>query len=198
MPIENITVRRALEPEAAEVSAAMAANFMDETVCTYVFTDETARREVYPQFLAGQISESLAGGEVLITEDLAAVSIWSYRKKDEEHEAPSLDTLPPDAPEYARRGITVLSMIEQRHPRHADHLYLVALGVHPDHRGRGLGGAVLRHRLAEADSRGEPVYLEASSTRNRPLYERHGFVQTGDPIQFPDGPEIYPMWRDPR
>ena len=41
-----------------------------------------------------------------------------------------------------------------------------------------------------------PVYLEASAARNVPLYERHGFRLTGEPVTLPDGPTVWPMWRD--
>ncbi|WP_199435287.1 hypothetical protein [Qaidamihabitans albus] len=40
-----------------------------------------------------------------------------------------------------------------------------------------------------------PAYLEASSPRDRRLYERVGFTDLGDPIEPPDGPRLQPMWR---
>ncbi|MGW1176110.1 N-acetyltransferase family protein [Kitasatospora sp. NPDC002543] len=52
-----------------------------------------------------------------------------------------------------------------------EHFYL-----HPRHQGRGLGTAVLRHVLAEADAAGEPVRLNVlRGSAARRLYERHGF-----------------------
>ena len=42
-----------------------------------------------------------------------------------------------------------------------------------------------------------PAYHEASSPRNRALYERHGYVTQGE-FTLPDGPPLWPMWRDPR
>lgn len=55
-----------------------------------------------------------------------------------------------------------------------DHLY-----IHPDHQGQGLGSAVLRMIIAEADELGLPIRLGAlrGSDSNR-FYQRHGFVQT--------------------
>ncbi|QYN34952.1 hypothetical protein K1T35_42510 [Pseudonocardia sp. DSM 110487] len=50
-------------------------------------------------------------------------------------------------------------------------------------------------RLVRADADGLPAYLEATSLRSRSLYERHGFRDAGDPIQLPDGPSLWPMWR---
>ncbi|MBV6699539.1 GNAT family N-acetyltransferase [Kitasatospora aureofaciens] len=50
--------------------------------------------------------------------------------------------------------------------------------------GRGLGTAVLRHILAEADAEGVPVRLDVlQGSAARRLYERHGFVlEHEDPI----------------
>lgn len=60
-----------------------------------------------------------------------------------------------------------------------EHFYLV-----PVRQGRGLGGAVLRSLLDDADAAGEPlrlVVLQGSPARR--LYERHGFVrQSEDPV----------------
>lgn len=48
-----------------------------------------------------------------------------------------------------------------------------------------------------ADQQGVPAYLEATSPDNRRLYERHGFVVTGE-LSILGGPPVWPMWRGPR
>jgi ribosomal protein S18 acetylase RimI-like enzyme len=87
-------------------------------------------------------------------------------------------------------------MSAQVHPTEP-HVYLFVLGARPTHQGQGLGSALLRHVLDRCDADGTPAYLEDTNTRNRDLYRRHGFAQTGE-IRLPDGPPLYPMWRDPR
>jgi len=47
------------------------------------------------------------------------------------------------------------------------------------------------------DSQKVSAYLEATSPRNVPLYERHGFEAVGS-IQAADSPQIIPMLRKPR
>jgi GNAT superfamily N-acetyltransferase len=89
-------------------------------------------------------------------------------------------------------------LLEQRHPVGREHLHLAFLGVVPGAQGSGLGGELLRGRLSRADADRVPAYLEASSSRSRPFYERHGFRTTGAPIVLPDGPRLWPMWREPR
>lgn len=56
-----------------------------------------------------------------------------------------------------------------------DHFYLF-----PAHQGRGLGEAVIRRLMAEADGAGKAVRLNVlvDSPANR-FYLRHGFVETG-------------------
>ena len=56
------------------------------------------------------------------------------------------------------------------------HHYLTILGVDPDRQGQGIGGALLRPFLAEADRDGVVCYVETTRARNVPFYERHGFV----------------------
>ncbi|MFJ4189083.1 GNAT family N-acetyltransferase [Kitasatospora sp. NPDC089509] len=68
---------------------------------------------------------------------------------------------------------------DERGGRHLELFYLA-----PHLQGRGLGTAVLRHLLAEADTAGEPVHLVVlRGSAARRLYERHGFaVVAEDPI----------------
>jgi hypothetical protein len=51
--------------------------------------------------------------------------------------------------------------------------------------------------LVELDRDRRSAYLEATSPRNVPLYERHGFEALGT-IQRPGAPPIVPMLRKPR
>jgi ribosomal protein S18 acetylase RimI-like enzyme len=90
----------------------------------------------------------------------------------------------------------VVELFGAAHP-HEPAWYLQFLGVDPAYQGRGLGSALLRDVLDAADESGQAAYLEASSDRNRALYERHGFAHLGD-LTLPDGPTAYAMWRDPR
>ena len=77
-----------------------------------------------------------------------------------------------------------------------EHFYLLAIGIHPDAQGRGLGGTLLSHTLALADDAAKPAYLEATSARSRALYERFGFEVTGE-LHPGDGPTLWCMWREP-
>ena len=43
-----------------------------------------------------------------------------------------------------------------------------------------------------------PAYLESSSERNLPLYERNGFRVVGEIQALGQGPSIWRMWREPQ
>lgn len=77
------------------------------------------------------------------------------------------------------------------------HWYLGQIGVGPDARGLGVGGALLAHRLERVDARREAAYLESSTERNRALYVRHGFVP-GREIRGVGAARPVAMWREPQ
>jgi ribosomal protein S18 acetylase RimI-like enzyme len=94
----------------------------------------------------------------------------------------------------------VFSFLEQLSTHHPDPetvWYLPFIGVEPTSQGRGLGSDLLREGLARADHDRLPTYLEASSPRNRTLYERHGFAIITE-LQVADSPPMWPMLRPAR
>lgn len=91
---------------------------------------------------------------------------------------------------------TLMEQMGQYHP-HEPHWYLPLIGVQPSKQGNGYGSALLRASLARSDADGAPAYLEATSERNVPLYERHGFVRLGT-IRAGSSPPLVPMLRESR
>jgi ribosomal protein S18 acetylase RimI-like enzyme len=57
----------------------------------------------------------------------------------------------------------------------APHWYVPAIGVAPEHQGRGLGSALMRAGIARADRDGRPIYLETETEGNVGYYEHLGF-----------------------
>jgi GNAT superfamily N-acetyltransferase len=95
------------------------------------------------------------------------------------------------------RLIRALNFIERKHPRSPSHWYLPIIGVTPAWQGRGFGAALLRPMLERCDAERTPAYLEASTPRNRALYERHGFTVVEECRYASDGPTLWRMWREP-
>ncbi|EYT57239.1 GNAT family acetyltransferase [Dietzia sp. UCD-THP] len=79
----------------------------------------------------------------------------------------------------ARRGRAHTRAVEAHRPPEP-HWYFHDIAAGPRARGKGIGSALLRHRLALIDQGGpEPVFLEATTPGSRRLYERFGFRPVG-------------------
>lgn len=90
--------------------------------------------------------------------------------------------------------MALADMVRALHPEQP-HFYLFVLGA--AEQGRGVGAELLHPVLQRCDADGLPAYLESSSARNVPFYERHGFEVVWE--QAPDGgPVLRGMWREPR
>lgn len=78
---------------------------------------------------------------------------------------------------------------------------VLTIGVDPQYQGRGIGYALLRTLLDEADRRGGPVFLEVRTDNDTALtlYERNGFAQVGLRKNYyrPSGADAYTMKREP-
>jgi GNAT superfamily N-acetyltransferase len=83
--------------------------------------------------------------------------------------------------------------------RHPDkpHWYLPMIGVVPEKQRHGYGTALLKAALERCDADDTLAYLEASSIKSVPLYERHGFQVVGR-IQVASSPPLFSMVRKPR
>ena len=88
-----------------------------------------------------------------------------------------------------------MGQLDNFHPTEP-HWFLPFIGVDVTKQGRGYGSALLRHALERCDRDQLPAYLDATSPRNKPLYERHGFEEVGV-IQAGNSPPMWAMLRDP-
>lgn len=194
-------VRKARPEEHGRLARTLAAAFADDPAWSWLlpFADRTRRQHLYFEtelrhLVPGrrEVWTAAEGGAAAVW---APPGCWSIPVGSLAREAPAMARV------FGRRlplATRYLIRAERKHPRRPRHWYLHYLGAHPGQQGRGLGSALLRPMLEICDRERTPAYLEASSERNRALYERHGFrvVET-----FPmpgGGPPIRRMWRDPR
>jgi GNAT superfamily N-acetyltransferase len=194
-------VRRASPDESAAVAATLAAAFHHDPVFTWLHPDRTARPGKIRFFfdravaLLARHDETWAAGP-----DVAGAALWVPpgvpATTEEEGEALGAALAERVGPEDAGRLFELMALMDERHP-HEPHEYLWFLGVRPTDQGRGVGGALLAPVLDRADRTGTAAYLEATSPRNKALYERHGFVAAA-PFAVAGGPPLWPMWREPR
>lgn len=190
----RIHVQPATRSEADAVASVLAEAFLDDPTWSWAFPDPGARRRYWQVCVA----EALRYPWVLRSDGYEVVSVW----------------IPPDGTEFSTecearlpelladlvgaRAADVGELIRrfgEAHPRRESHYYLSLLGTADDHRGRGLGMALLRENLARIDAERMPAYLESSNPRNDHLYESVGFVSVASFRAPGDGPVVTGMWR---
>ncbi len=81
-------------------------------------------------------------------------------------------------PKYSQRMAIVFKPVDEdrkENMKGRDYIYLVIVGVAPQHQGKGLGGKLMRALLTEGDQSGLPIYLETETEENVSLYQHFGF-----------------------
>ena len=134
--------------------------------------------------------------------DGAAVSVWippdgTELSEAEEHafdQALDRILVPAAAAEFR----ALVDRFEATHPDGPSHAYLSLLGTHPDHRGHGLGMALLADDLARLDADHLPAYLESTNPANDRRYQSVGFEPVGSFRTVDEERVITTMWRPPR
>lgn len=129
-----------------------------------------------------------------------AAALWIPPGGTELTEQEEADLEPMLRSRIGDRAATVLELIarfERAHPPEPPHYYLSLLGTHPEHRGKGLGMALLAESLALIDAEGLPAYLESSNPANDARYEGVGFRRVGSFTTPDDARTVTTMWRDP-
>ncbi|MEV8294188.1 GNAT family N-acetyltransferase [Streptomyces rochei] len=205
----GVAIRTAGEDDRDTVVRLLDEAFQDDPVSGWVFPGEEYRRRTHHRLMGAFTDIVLADGWIDLTEDGAACALWLSVPGEEDapgepDEAPAEDA--EDVPAQVREAVdpdnerveSIARLTEDIHPSGPAHAYLWMIGVAPERQGEGLGTALIASVLDRCDRDGLPAYLEASSERSKGLYERLGFACTGRVLHLPDGPRMWPMWRDPR
>lgn len=183
------------------VAGIMAGAFYADPVWAWAFPDDERRLEQHRAAWGLLIEAALGYGWVRVEEDGRAAALWippgkpELGPEDAERFEGLLRELLGDG---AGRALDTVERFDRAHPQELPHYYLSLLGTHPDHRGQGLGMAVLADSLARIDAEGGAAYLESTNPANLRRYEGAGFVPCGSFGLGEDGPDVTQMWRDPR
>ncbi len=193
----GFAVSAATNTEASRVIDVVSEAFLNDPTWSWAFPDPAARRSWWTFC----IQEAFRYPWTFKTEGYETVSVW----------------IPPDGTELsyeAELGVPgrlidlvgsraaevgdLLDRFARAHPRHEPHYYLSLLATKNEHRGQGLGIALLQENLARIDVEHMPAYLESSNPNNNHRYESVGFVAVTT-FQAPgDGPTVTGMWRNRR
>lgn len=198
----GVAIRAAGEGDREAVARLLDEAFQDDPVSGWVFPGEEHRRVAHPRLMAAFVGIVLAEGRIDVTEDFSACALWLPVPA----EGPEPDGAEDDSAVQLREAVDpdnerveqIGRLTGEVHPEGRAHEYLWMIAVAPGHQGQGLGTAIMQPVLDRCDREGLPAYLEASSARSRALYERLGFTFMGRTVDLPDGPHMWPMWREPQ
>jgi len=198
----GVVIRTAGEGDRELVVRLLDEAFQEDPVSNWVFPGEEYRRTTHHRLMAAFTDIVFAEGRIDIAEDGAACALWMSVPAGEHTDA---EGDADDGPVQLRAAVDpenervelIGRLTQDIHPADRAHEYLWMIGVAPGRQGEGLGAALIGHVLDRCDREGLHAYLEASSARSRALYERLGFALIGRPLDLPDGPQMWPMWREP-
>jgi len=196
----DLRIRRVVPADVDAVGRIGAAAFHDDPVGRWLVPDEDRRRRLFPAVFRRYFEAFAPHGETYVNDAGTGAALWQpagvdlFATADEGARWSSAvgAIVGPDAGRWA-----LLEEVFEAHTPAEPHMHLQILAVVPQAQGRGIGSALMSEVFERADREGTAAYLEATSHRNRALYERHGFEYRG-PIAIPGGPTLHAMWRDPR
>jgi GNAT superfamily N-acetyltransferase len=194
-------VRKATTGDAPALARSLARAFHDDPVTGWWLPDEATRarraQRAFEDIFLKRIC--LPRDETYTTTDLVGGALWMPPGGWKLGLAENLRLLPRMAAVFGRglpRVMRSLGHMDSKHP-HEPHYYLFIVGVAPGWQGKGLGSALMRPILDRCDEERLPAYLEATTPRNRELYERHGFEVVEETRLPGGGPPLWRMWRQP-
>ncbi|MEO3925962.1 GNAT family N-acetyltransferase [Micromonosporaceae bacterium B7E4] len=191
-------IRRAARTDHYPLVNLLTDAFHDGPVADWLVPDQSARRTVYRDYFRIWTEHALEYGivdTVRAGAEIAGVALW-YDLRDPMPAPDEGGRLAAACDRWWHRFDLLADTFAEHHPTWP-HYYLAFLAVDPRWQGQGIGSALLRYHHTHLASLALPAYLEASNSRNRALYQRHGY-HTDGPVHLPEGgPPIWPMHLHP-
>jgi GNAT superfamily N-acetyltransferase len=203
----RVSVKMATAADLAELELALATAFLDDPMVSWVYGEPDAERRhqaAATGFFRPSLSAGLRRGHTYVARSaegrVVGGAVWSPPDvpilTDDEGTQFGMAVHGHAGDEGLGRLMALGAMVDERHPHDRPHFYLFILGA--TEQGRGIGAHLLDPVLARCDADGLPAYLESSSARNVPFYERAGFEVQWEERPAADGPVMRGMWREPR
>jgi GNAT superfamily N-acetyltransferase len=201
--LSDLHARRAARADADGVATTLALAFAGDPVWgAWAFgdiADPAARVCPSIEFWGPFVTAAIKHAGAWMTPAFEAVALWvppATPEMDADDEAAAAAVIERVCGSRAALVLEGFDRFVETRPA-ADHWYLSLLATHPDHRGNGLGMALVADRLRSIDDEGLPSYLESTNPANLPRYSARGFEQIGG-FDLPEGPRVDTMWRMPR
>jgi ribosomal protein S18 acetylase RimI-like enzyme len=190
-----ITIHTAQTLAESAVIRTIVKAFSADPVARWIYPDTEQYLVSFPSFVEVFAGAAFEHESVDLVDDDAAAALWLPPGVHPDEGALSeLLERTIDVPRKA--GVFELfAEMDRRHPAEP-HWYLPMIGVVPEKQGNGYGSLLLDKALKRCDAVGALAYLEASSARSVPLYQRHGFEVLGT-IRVDSSPPLFSMVRKP-
>lgn len=183
-----------------EAAATLSHAFFEDPFLIWALGDP----EVDAEHLVPLMRRSLAGhmrhGSVTVadrTREIVGVAVWAPSRHSRLSPGRRLGLYLAAAGTFgfgAARRLSDRPLARRRPSR--PHSHLVALGVKPVDRRRGIASRLMDGGLVHCDAAGVPAYAEICDPRASAFLERFGFL-TYDTEPIPGGPVVWRMWRHP-
>jgi GNAT superfamily N-acetyltransferase len=186
-------IRTVDQVEQARATSIQLMAFSADPTMRWLWPEPDAYVRHFPELVRGFGGRAFEKGTAHATEDFHGGALWlppGVGPDDEALEALVRDTVPEPA---RSEFLSILEQMSEAHP-HEPHWHLALIGVDSVWHGQGIGAALLRYALKKIDEKGLQAYLESSSPRNIPLYQRHGFEVIRE-IRVGGSPPVIPMLR---
>jgi GNAT superfamily N-acetyltransferase len=193
--------RRASLADCEMLTTIITLAFADDPLWSHALARADGSTEHHARFWRLLILGALRYSWVWLTTGSEATSVWippGGTEMSEEQEDQLTELANECLGQAADDYFELLTLFDAAHPREEPHYYLSLLGTHPDHRGKGIGMALLEHDLVLIDAEGLPAYLESSNPANNDRYGGVGFEAVGEFAYPGGGPVVTTMWRPAR
>ncbi|MFE2537363.1 GNAT family N-acetyltransferase [Streptomyces sp. NPDC059371] len=199
-PYPPVPARVATPADIDGIVSTMTTAFFHDPLWGPAFPDESRRAVQAAAMWRLYVTSALRYPWTRVTPGAEAAAVWippGGTELTHQEESGMGDLLVRAAgPDVAKAILTISDQLEAAHPGEP-FFYLSLLGVHDDHRGKGLGMGLLAESLARIDDLGAPAYLESSNPSNLARYESVGF-NARDEITTATGHVVTTMWRPAR
>jgi GNAT superfamily N-acetyltransferase len=194
--------RLATAVDALDAATTLALGFAQDPVWgAWAFPDPTDRVARLVEYWAPFVNAGLKYDGVWLTPGVGAVAVWvppGQPDMDADDEAAAVSAVERLCGDRVPRMLQAFDLFESNHQTLGEpHWYLSLLATHPDHRGQGLGMALVAAPLDLVDQTHLPAYLESTNDANLARYGRAGFVERAR-FDLPEGPTVTTMWRTAR
>jgi ribosomal protein S18 acetylase RimI-like enzyme len=197
-PVEIIRLDRSRLDEASEV---LARAFHEDPAWVWLIPDPVRRARLLPWLF--RVGFDVTAADVYATAgELLGAARWLAPGSPSMRVGPTLRALVTTplrlgaaTTHFLSYGRAVELMRAEIAP--GDHWYLAGIGVAPEHRNKGVGGALLQPGIEASSAAGFPAVLLTNNEANLAFYEGHGFRVVREGKTPKDGPHAWAMVRRP-